>query len=294
MAQTWGLDLSKMPSWEVTNEFIQRHNLQSVKDQQAFLIEAWGGAERRLRHEINQRMHTPSFLVEASALRDDALGKRRYEEMAKALHLRHGGRAPVDPWRDLERAARVALARAVDAFNFLEDTELADVAHQHSHKIAALIGGVFGCDIQYIEGAYWDTCPISLMHRRCGMSVGFTATRRCSLCGDDIDECEHLLGVLYEVRIQRSADGTCSACGRHSCSHVEGEIVSIYPHAVMGDLQVHEISLVSRPRDPLARFTRVEFDPQDLARSLGGEPDGREIRCYRCLHPCEGFATLEE
>ncbi|MDI5971534.1 hypothetical protein POF50_019740 [Streptomyces sp. SL13] len=294
MAQTWGLDFSQIPSWEATNEFIRRHELHSMKAQQKFLIEAWGGVERRLRREIKRRTRISPFLLGASVLRTDEFVHRRYEEMSKALYARPGEQVGVDPWRDLESSARMSLARAVDAFNFLEDTELAEVAHQHAHKVAALVGGVFGCDIKYSEDTYWDTCPISLMHRRWGMSVGFTATRRCSLCGEDLDLCEHLLGTLYEVKIQRTDDGTCNACGHHSCSHIDGDIASVYPHAVKGDLQVHEISWVSRPRDPLARFTRVEFDPQILAHSLGKEPDGRDVRCYRCLHPCESFTTLQE
>ncbi|MFE0455370.1 hypothetical protein ACFW2D_29715 [Streptomyces sp. NPDC058914] len=265
-----------------------------MKAQQKFLIEAWGGVERRLRREIDRRTRVSPFLASASVLRTDEFTHRRYEEMGNALYALTSVQVGIDPWRGLERSARRSLVRAVDAFNFLEDTELAEVAHQHAHKVAALVGGVFGCYMEYSEDAYWETCPISLMHSRWGMSAGFTATRRCSLCGEDVDLCEHLLGTLYEVEIQRTVDGTCNACGRHSCSHLDGDIVSAYPHAVMGDLQVHEISWVSRPRDPLARFTRVEFDPQILAHSLGGEPDGRDIRCYRCLHPCEGFETLSQ
>lgn len=294
MAQTWGLDLSQTPSWEATNEFIQHHDLHSMEAQKEFLIETWGGAERRLRYEINQRMRISPFHAGASALRTDEFFHRRYKEMGKALYAQPSAQVGVDPWSDLESSARVSLARAVDAFNFLEDTELAELAHQHAHKVAALVGGVFGCDIQYSEDAYWDTCPISLMHRRWGMSVGFTATRRCSLCGEDLDLCEHLLDTLYELQIKHTADGTCNACGRHGCSHIDGDVVSTHPHAIMGDWQVHEVSWVSRPRDPLARFTRVEFDPQILAYNLGEEPNGRNVRCYRCLHPCEGFATLQE
>ncbi|MFE6524185.1 hypothetical protein [Streptomyces sp. NPDC057794] len=197
-------------------------------------------------------------------------------------------------WGDLDSAARNSLALAVDAFNYLEDTELAEIAHQHAHKIAALVGGIFGCAIEYSEGTYWDSCPLSLMHRRWGVSAGFSATRRCSLCGEDIDLCEHMLDTSYQIQIERAVDGTCNACGSHSCSHVIGDVVLAYPRAVMTDAQVHEVSLVSRPRDPLARMAKVEFDAEILAHSLGEEPAGRAVRCYRCLHPCEGLATFHD
>jgi hypothetical protein len=211
--------------------------------------------------------------------------------MAKVLHLQPGAQVHAGPWHDLESSARTSLARAVDAFNFLEDTELAEFAHEHAHKVAALVGGIFGCGIEYSKDTYWDICPISLMHRRCGMSVGFTTTRCCSLCGEDLDLCEHLLDARYEVKVHRSPEGMCNACGRLSCSHNDGDIVLAYPHPVMGDVQLHEISLVTRPRDPLARITKIEFDRQLLARSLGGQPSGHDIWCYRCLHPCDGFTT---
>jgi hypothetical protein len=48
-------------------------------------------------------------------------------------------------------------------------------AHQHAHHVAALVGGIFGCHIEYSEDSYWDTCPLSLMHRRSGLSAFFSA-----------------------------------------------------------------------------------------------------------------------
>lgn len=293
MTQMWGLNLSQLPSWEATNEVIQRHNLRSISAQRDFLIRAWSGAERRLRHEVSRRGTDVPLFVGAPALRADEFDRRQYGATATRLCAQPDAQASGDPWHDLEREARASLSRAVDAFNFLEDTELSNLAHQHAHKVAALVGGVFGCSIEYSEDTHWDTCPLSLMHLRWGMSAGFTATRNCSLCGEDLDLCEHLLDTLYEVRIQHTAEGTCNACGRRSCSHGEGEIVRAYPHAVMGDLKLHEVSMVSKPRDPLARMEKVELNPQSLVRSLGEDPGGRAVRCCRCLHPCGGFETLQ-
>lgn len=294
MAQTWGLGFSHIPSWEATNAFIERYDLRSMEAHRDFLTDVWARAKTRLLRQIDHRAHPSSLSAAPRELRAEGFHHRQYAVMSKVLHAQPGSGVLAEPWRALESSARRSLGRAVDAFNFLEDTELAEPAHVHAHKVAALAGGIFGCGIKYRQGTYWDTCPVSLMHSRLGMSVGFTSTRVCSLCGEDLDLCEHLLDVLYEVQVHRSSEGICNACGRLGCSHSDGEMALSYPRPVMGDAQIDEVSLVPRPRDPLARITEVEIDPQLLARSLGAEPSGRSIRCFRCLRPCGGFRSSHD
>lgn len=291
MAETWGLSYSHIPTWEVTTESIRRQGLHSMKAQQGFFVEAWSHARKRLRREIGRRAHPSPLNIELPILHTDTVERREYAVIGKEIDLNPFRQIGAESWRYLEGVARKSLVRAIDAFNFLEDTDLSELAHHHAHEVAALVGGIFGCDIEYSEGSYWDTCRLSLMHQRWGMSAGFTATRRCSLCKEDIDLCVHLLDTLYEVQVQRSADGTCGICGGRNCSHSDGEMVWTYPHPVVSDFELHEVSLVRRPRDPLARISKVELNPDLLAHNLGGNPDGRGVRCYRCLHPCEGFET---
>ncbi|MFE3496483.1 hypothetical protein ACFXOS_26060 [Streptomyces sp. NPDC059175] len=290
MSQTWGLSLSQLPSWEATTEAIDRRGLRTMKAQQLYLTRVWSQAERRLRRGINRLTRPQVTLAGPVSLRAAGTEHRQYQAMALALQMQPLTQASSRLWPELEDWARTSLARAVDAFNFLEDTDLAELAHQHAHHVAALVGGIFGCDIEYSEDSYWDTCPLSLMHRRSGLSIGFTAIRLCSLCGKDLDECEHLLDTRYPLIVRRTPEGTCNACGRRSCPHTDGQSVLAYPCPVIAEGQIHEVSLVSRPRDPLARFTKIEFHVQELAHSLGQEPNGQPLRCFRCLHPCEGFS----
>lgn len=79
--------------------------------------------------------------------------------MANRLLLPPGALRHAGPWHDLETEARNALARAVDAYNFLEDTGLRQLAHNHAHHVAALVGGLFGCDIEYSDDTCWDVSP---------------------------------------------------------------------------------------------------------------------------------------
>ncbi|MFJ8745851.1 hypothetical protein ACIRL2_41645 [Embleya sp. NPDC127516] len=212
--------------------------------------------------------------------------------MASSLHEPMGAPPLTDPCHELEALARTSLARAVDAYNFLEDDELSELAHQHAHNVAALAGGLFGCSIEFSDDTYWDVCKLTLMHDRCGMSAGFTSTCICSLCAQDIDTCQHLLDVGYDITVRHDVDGLCNICGQLNCLHIEGEIASVFPQPVTSDLQLHEVSLVSRPRDPLARFTKLELSKDVLLQELGEDLHDRVICCYRCLHPCGGFSQM--
>ncbi|WP_416479107.1 hypothetical protein [Streptomyces sp. LKA04] len=287
---TWGLSLAHLPSWTSTTEEIYRRGLWTMSAQRDFLIRVWSQARRQLRANIAALTSPSPWSIGPPT--SDRWSHRQYMAMARSLHIPHDTRQLVDPWRDLETAARTSLARAVDAYNFLEDSELSELAHRHAHHVAALVGGLFDCNIEYSDDTYWDVCRLTLMHSRWGMSAGFTATRNCSLCGQDIDYCPHLLDTRYDVIVRHDADGACNVCGSRSCSHPVGETVSAFPRSVMSELQLHEVSWVSRPRDPLARFTKIELSREVLRLGLGEDPTGRDICCYRCLHPCSGFSHL--
>lgn len=196
--------------------------------------------------------------------------------------------------RDVEADARQALASAVAAYNFLEELEsqreLADQAHSHAHRAAALVGHVFGCRLKFEDAGHWVVCPLHLMHIRFGLSVGIRTVRLCSICRQAIDECPHLADELYDVLITRLEDGTCSVCGRKSCTHVLGDTVTTYPRLIHSDVKLDEISVVSTPRDPLARTTAIrirETDPVDVNGVTFDDATGRN--CTYCTGPCGGF-----
>lgn len=287
---TWGLSLAHLPSWTSTTEQIHRRGLWTMSAQQDFLVRVWSRARQQLQCNIAALTSPSPWSGGPPAF--GRWGHRQYIAMASSLHGSRITLQPSDPWQELEAAARVSLTRAVDAYNFLEDSELSELSHRHAHHVAALVGGLFGCNFEYADDTYWDVCRLTLMHNRWGMSAGFTATRNCSLCGQDIDSCPHLLDTRYNVTVRHDADGACNVCGRLSCSHTAGETVSAFPRPVMSQLQLHEVSVVSRPKDPLARFTKIELSHEVLRNGLGEDPAGRDICCYRCLHPCSGFSQL--
>ncbi|QQQ74794.1 hypothetical protein IOD16_27155 [Saccharothrix sp. 6-C] len=192
-------------------------------------------------------------------------------------------------YRAAESAARNALDAAVSAYNFLEDHPLADIAHQHAHAVGEFVGGIFGCWIRMYDGVYWDECPATLMHHRWGFSPGYTSRRLCSICFEDIDDCPHLIGQKYEMIAARDDQGRCNCCGWTDCSHVPGQSVEVNPVAIHGDIDLEEVSMVSRPRDPLARPTRISLDVEALGAVLDLDSSEGILRCYRCVNSCEGF-----
>lgn len=197
-----------------------------------------------------------------------------------------------------EAAARLALSASVDALNYLEDTELASAAHSLIHAAGELVGGLYGCRLEYDKGDWLCTCPVVVSHYRFGNSAGFTARRECSVCRGDIsdpDECVHEPGGEYDVLAVRNERDECSVCRQAECQHVPGRSYRVRAHADLADADIHEVSMVARPRDPLCRCDAVEVSMDRLVRELGQRPrPDDDLACYDCIGVCDGFVSPEE
>ena len=188
-----------------------------------------------------------------------------------------------------ESLGRAALNRAVNALNLLEDLDEEEDAHRLVHEIGAFVSWHFGCRINFSDGHWRWHCPATFSHLRMGYSVGFTAVRYCSICNEDMSRCEHMPNRLYTVRV---ADvGQCPCGESPNCRHNEGDVLELRPHAVVKDADLHEVSLVARPRDPLARISAVSFDNQKMTTLAGREiPSGTiESECLHCRQSCTGM-----
>ena len=188
-----------------------------------------------------------------------------------------------------EASARRALVHAVDAYHDLAGTNRAWSSHLRVHRVGEYVSGVYGCWHEDESGVWFEVCPVRLAHIPLGLSVGFTGTHLCSLCGLDISDCEHLPGTPYALEA-RNDNGVCSVCGEADCGHGEGELYAVYQHGVIAEATMHEVSLTPRPREPRARITAVELDPQPQppSRSIRG------LRCLSCLGPCRGSDESNE
>lgn len=175
------------------------------------------------------------------------------------------------PTRETEEVARGALPDLRSAMDCFEDTEDFELAHHALDAAGRFIRRTFGCHL-FQEGLkYEQQCPIALAHSRVGLSPLILADEiKCSICGADPEVCSHVTGRYYEGQ---------------RCGHV------------ITRSKILEVSIVSRPANPDARFTAVQVALGDLRRDLGSDfMPGMRVSCDRCLSPCSGVheANLED
>lgn len=216
------------------------------------------------------------------------LAERKFGEAARLREL-----AP----DEAAVAIRKCLAIAASAFYWLEESAFEDEAHDDLHKYGRFAREEFadGCHLSWNGRSYEHRCPVEIAHKRLGFSIGFLGNRICSICGTDASECPHEQGAMYEVLGAKYHDGVCRVCGRDSCEdHVVGVPYRTRAAVRLTDLEIHEVSIVSKPKQPDARLTAVPYSTEALARFLGpGFRPGVRVSCEKCLDPCEGIEPLD-
>lgn len=186
-----------------------------------------------------------------------------------------------------ERSARLALACAIDACWDLSQSDRANQAHQRVHILGEMVSGLYCCFLDWdVKRKLWfDCCPVKRSHSAIGVSPGFTADIVCSICGDDAAECEHLPDHSYPVAAQRDDAGVCLLCHLVGCAHIPDATYDVYPQSALQNIQFLEASLTPLPREPRARVTGIEAEPQPPPPSRAGD----KRRCVECLLACSGF-----
>jgi hypothetical protein len=200
-----------------------------------------------------------------------------------------------------ETFARSALGVARAAVDRLEDTVFEDDAHKALDAFGRWTREHFpaGCRLNSDGSSYFQACPVALAHVRAGWSLGGSARKVCSLCGEELMGCPHSLHRRYETSGGASSLGLCRVCAQANClDHSPDERYEVYPIAVVTDLNVEEISLVSRPKIRGARIMLQIVDMADV-RAIADErgldfTSGDLVRCDRCLDDCSGFRELGE
>jgi hypothetical protein len=125
------------------------------------------------------------------------------------------------------------------------------------------------------------------------MSIGFTANRVCSLCGNDLSECPHMPGRAYWARGGAGATGKCRVCREASCRHRPDRLYRAQVVSIVESGELREISFVPRPANPEARLTRIPVSTTDLAEAIGSSfIRGITVSCNKCLGPCPGFSDF--
>lgn len=192
---------------------------------------------------------------------------------------------------EAEALARRSLADFRSALDWAEDGPDEADCHQRLDAAGRWVRETFGCSLSWNGSTYYDTCPVSLGHTRMGFSIGGTVERRiCSLCGQDLSNCQHVRGTAYYVPGGTGDLGWCRVCLETACTHSESKLYRAEVIAMLSGIEVTEVSLVSKPDNPLARVQILSVSCEDLREFLGPEFEpGMEVSCDRCLQPCDGL-----
>jgi hypothetical protein len=194
-----------------------------------------------------------------------------------------------------DNRARRALAVAVSALNWLEGTEFEADAHATLHEMGRDVRRRFPdtCVVTWTGDHYSHTCPARLSHKRFGFSPGLVVGRKtCSLCGEDSSECEHLTTRKYLVKGGIGPGGFCVVCGKDECVEHSAQLdYWVRPiRRIEEVIEMTELSIVHRPRQPDARLQAIRLDKTELANQFGTRFNpGEPLYCHYCLMPCEGF-----
>lgn len=232
------------------------------------------GADDDLREE-HVRRRVQERRDEAQALRERAEQKLRGAQPDRA---------------EAERLARSALERFARCLDWAEDTDMEGAAHRLLDRAGRWVHATFGCQVKWDGANYVQDCPLALAHNRLGMSVGGVAKRKCSLCAEDVSECEHLPGVAYLVPGGVEELGWCRICLAKECDHTCDDVERVSMVSIIYEMDLEEVSLVAKPAHPEARLTSVTLPTADLREKLGPTfVPGVTLGCDRCAVPCPGL-----
>lgn len=226
---------------------------------------------------------------------DDAL-RREVQRQKRSEWLDLSAMIDQETLDAVEPLIRHSESAAVAALNYLEDHELAEVAHTAIHRAAFMRRGLYGCPIVLRDDdEFWTNCSIKMSHLRAGMSAGLISDFECSICGRLVEDCDHIMSEVYDKTAFRDNDGKCSICQATECEHEIGTAYPTVAYANARNVRAEEVSLVARPRYPQARITEMSIDvgPVGDAPRVRRAAKHNALNCDGCLGPCKGFNDMQ-
>ena len=164
------------------------------------------------------------------------------------------------------------------------------------HQIGRILDNAFSCQLAYDnkKQKYYSDCPAQLLHNDFGFSMRGTEKYKCSICGNDVLDCNHLTGEYYDnVKCMR-IEGLCNICFKNDCKeHISGKFYDHVPaHKIAYDVHIITFDMVEDPAMKYARVTKVYFSKEEL--NLSDEEKktfiyGKsKLFCHHCS-VCKGY-----
>lgn len=190
-----------------------------------------------------------------------------------------------------ESFLRQSLAKAREAVLW----EPENMVHKKNlHEIGRRVHDMFGCQISYKEEKYWVDCPVMLSHSKGGFSVGGSGKAICSICSEEIFNCPHVKGQIYDGVLARHSHEICSICGEKECVHTDGEIYDgVNAFAIVTELLLDHVSFVENPANPLCVIQGYSVSKSEMLEILPKDERDRVvygetvIHCHHCMD-CDG------
>ena len=199
-------------------------------------------------------------------------------------------------------SSRADLGKALDliasASYWLEDSNYLNDIHVDMHVMGRFQRERYQvqCSVEEESGSFQVKCPIAIAHKRFGFSVAMKArTYLCSLCGEAYASCSHLPGRLYRVRggAEGSPTERCRVCSGDGCQHRSDTTYVTTQSGVVVEAELHEVSIVDRPKSPDARLGAIPVNAAWVRSRLGQPSRGVTLFCDQCVDRCPGFTYLD-
>lgn len=148
------------------------------------------------------------------------------------------------------------------------DHKIASDISTNIRSLGSIISSNFGCSLSYHKEseAYVTSCPVKLIDYNFGFSIRALTNYKCSICGRNILDCDHITGDYYDDVTCQKYNEICNICGKLGCNdHVIGEK---YNHVkaiqIRYDSKIITFDLVQNPEMKYARITKIYFSKDDL------------------------------
>lgn len=191
-----------------------------------------------------------------------------------------------------EKELREALELYLKAFWGLP--ELRESLSWNMHEIGKTLRKLNLCELKFngIEEKYYTTCPCILLHNDYGFSLRGTEKYRCSICGKQTIDCEHITGCNYDNVVCARSDNLCNICGESDCEHIEGNHYNeVMAFDIVYDVNVITFDMVHTPKMAFARTSKIYYEKDKIfaqANEIHNFIYGMALNCDHCII-CEGY-----
>ena len=154
------------------------------------------------------------------------------------------------------------------------------------------------CKILFDGESYYTKCPNILLHQDYGFSMRAIEEYVCSICGEDLLDCEHISGEIYHDITCFNNSSLCNICGSEwgNCNHKEGlKYNNVIGSKIVTNLELITFDMVKEPEEVFTRIVKIPYPKEyieDIVKSQGDYDDfvygETTMFCSHCIE-CPGY-----